>query len=166
MAKGSLREGWDMHVERASTADIDELVGLRVAYLTEDNGALDESDEQAIRSGLPGYYGAHLGNDLHAYVIREERRIVSCAFLIVVEKPMSPAFISGRTGIVLNVYTRPDCRRRGYAKQVMEALLTGARELGLSVVELQATDDGYPLYLSVGFADDESKYHRMKWFNR
>jgi hypothetical protein len=48
----------------------------------------------------------------------------------------------------------------------MEALLTDARELGLSVVELQATDDGYPLYLSIGFSDDVSKYHRMKWFNR
>lgn len=24
------------------------------------------------------------------------------------------------------------------------------------------TEDGYPLYLSVGFKDDESKYHLMK----
>lgn len=155
-----------MDVERANVADTDELVELRVAYLTEDNGALDEGDEAAIRNGLPGYYETHLGNDLHAYVIREGGRIASCAFLIVVEKPMSPAFMSGWTGIVLNVYTRPDCRRRGYARQVMGALLTDAGELGLSVVELQATDDGYPLYLSVGFSDDESKYHRMKWFNR
>jgi len=154
-----------MEVERANAADVDELVELRVAYLTEDHGALDEGDEAAIRGGLPGYYDAHLGRDLHAYVAREGGRIIACALLIVVEKPMSPAFISGRTGIVLNVYTRPDCRRRGYARQVMEALLTDARELGLSVVELQATDDGYPLYLSVGFSDDVSKYHRMKWFN-
>ena len=155
-----------MDVERANVADTDELVELRVAYLTEDNGALDEGDEAAIRDGLPGYYAAHLGRDLHAYVIRKGGQIASCAFLIVVEKPMSPAFMSGRTGIVLNVYTRPDFRRKGYAKQVMEALLADASELGLSVVELQATDDGYPLYLSVGFLDDESKYHRMKWFNR
>ena len=155
-----------MGVERANIADADELVELRVAYLTEDNGVLDEGDEVAIRDGLPGYFGAHLGHDLHAYVVREGGRIASCAFLIVVEKPMSPAFINGMTGIVLNVYTRPDCRRRGYAKRVMEALLAGAEALDLSVVELQATDDGYPLYLSVGFLDDESKYHRMKWFGR
>lgn len=155
-----------MGVERANIADADELVELRVAYLTEDNGVLDEGDEVAIRDGLPGYFGAHLGHDLHAYVVREGGRIASCAFLIVVEKPMSPAFINGRTGIVLNVYTRPDCRRRGYAKRVMQALLTDAEALDLSVVELQATDDGYPLYLSVGFSDDESKYHRMKWFGR
>ena len=155
-----------MYVERANAADTEELVELRVAYLTEDNGTLDEDDEVAIRAGLPGYFSAHLGQDLHAYVAREGGRIASCAVLIVVEKPMSPAFLSGRTGIVLNVYTRPECRRKGYAGQVMEALLADARELDLSVVELQATDDGYPLYLSVGFSDDKSKYHRMKWFNR
>ena len=155
-----------MNAEQANATDVDELVDLRVAYLTEDNGKLDADDEAAIRDGLPSYYRAHLGRDLHAYVIREGGRIASCAFLIVVEKPMSPAFMSGRTGIVLNVYTRPDCRRRGYAKRVMEALLAGAEALDLSVVELQATDDGYPLYLSVGFSDDESKYHRMKWFGR
>ena len=155
-----------MNVGQANVTDVDELVELRVAYLTEDNGELDGDDETAIRDGLPSYYKAHLDHDLHAYVIREGGRITSCAFLIVVEKPMSPAFMSGRTGIVLNVYTRPDCRRRGYAKQVMKALLADADKLGLSVVELQATDDGYPLYLSVGFKDDESKYHRMKWLSR
>lgn len=155
-----------MNAEQANATDVDELVELRVAYLSEDNGRLNGNDETSIRDGLTSYYEAHLGRDLHAYVIREGGRIVSCAFLIVVEKPMSPAFMSGRTGIVLNVYTRPDCRRRGYARQVVEALLTDADKLGLSVVELQATDDGYPLYLSVGFKDDESKYHRMKWFSR
>ena len=155
-----------MNVGQANVTDVDELVELRVAYLTEDNGELDGDDETAIRDGLPSYYKAHLDHDLHAYVIREGGRITSCAFLLVVEKPMSPAFMSGRTGIVLNVYTRPDCRRRGYAKQVMKALLADADKLGLSVVELQATDDGYPLYLSVGFKDDESKYHRMKWLSR
>ena len=154
-----------MNVEGANTTDTNELVELRVAYLTEDNGALDEDIEAAVRDGLPGYYGNHLGHDLHAFVIRKGGRIVSCAFLVVVEKPMSPAFINGKTGIVLNVYTRPNYRRQGYAKQVMEALLADACKLGLSVVELQATDDGYPLYLSVGFSNDESKYHRMKWYN-
>lgn len=139
-----------MDVEQANVADVDELVELRVAYLTADNGSLDEGDEAAIRSGLPGYFEAHLGRGLHAHVAREGGRIASCALLIVVEKPMSPAFLSGRTGIVLNVYARPDRRRRGYARQVMEALLADARNSGLSVVELKATDDGHPLYLSVG----------------
>ncbi len=155
-----------MDIETASVADVDALVELRIAYLTEDNGTLDAGDAEAIRAGLPGYYAEHLGKDLHAYVIREGGTIVSCAFLIVVEKPLSPAFLTGKTGIVLNVYTRPASRRKGYARQLMNQLLDDARKMELSVVELKATEDGYPLYFSVGFADDTSKYHNMKWVNR
>lgn len=152
-----------MCVEKANVADISLLVELRIAYLTEDNGSLDESIAAEIRQSLPAYYEKHLGKDLQAYIIREGGSIVSCAFLIVVEKPMSPAFMSGKTGLVLNVYTRPESRRRGYARKLVEALLDDARDMGLTVVELKATDAGYPLYQSVGFADDKSKYHQMKW---
>ena len=34
---------------------------------------------------------------------------------------MSPAFINGKTGTVLNVYTCPDYRHKGYARLIMEA---------------------------------------------
>ena len=36
----------------------------------------------------------------------------------------------------------------------------------IRLIELKATEDGYPLYRSVGFMEDDSKYHRMKWKNR
>ncbi len=155
-----------MVVEKADEGDIGELVELRIAYLTEDDGPLDAGVAESIRRGLPDYYRRHLGRDIFAYAIRENGRIVSCALLLVVEKPMSPAFVTGRTGTVLNVYTRPESRRRGCARKLMEALLRDAQEMGLSVVELKATEDGYPLYLSVGFADDKSKYHPMKWVRK
>ena len=44
----------------------------------------------------------------------------------------------------------------------MLALLNKARELNLDVVELNATDDGYPLYQSLGFEDDSSTHRAMR----
>ena len=58
---------------------------------------------------------------------------------LIVEKPMSPAFINGRTGMVLNVYTCPSYRRRGCAKIIMEVLLSEAKKMEISVIELKAT---------------------------
>ena len=78
---------------------------------------------------------------------------------------MSPAFITGRTGTVLNVYTKPRYRHKGYAKEIINKLLADAVEKNLSVVELKSTEDGYHLYQSVGFTDEVSKYHSMKWYN-
>ena len=70
--------------------------------------------------------------------------------------------MTGKTGTVLNVYTRPEHRKKGYGKQLMNALLEGAKAMGLSVVELKATEDGYHLYKSVGFEDVVAKYHNMR----
>ncbi len=152
-----------MKVEKAGTNDIDALVRMRLDYLLEDNGSLKDSDVIEIRRDLPDYYRAHMNKDLFIYVVREEHTIVACAFLLVIEKPMSPAFINGRTGTVLNVYTCPAKRHKGYARMIMESLLAEAEKLQLSVVDLKSTHDGYHLYQSVGFADDGSKYHLMKW---
>ena len=109
-------------VDRAGTAEIDALVQMRLGYLEEDHGPLDPGDAQTIRESLPDYFRRHLDKDLTAYVIREDQEIVACAFLLVVEKPMSPAFINGKTGTVLSVFTRPEFRRKGYARRIMEAL--------------------------------------------
>ncbi len=156
----------NMNVDKAGLRDVAALTDMRLKYLREDHGGLDADAEEAIRSALPGYFRTHLGRDLFAYVIREGRSIVSCAFLLIVEKPMSPAFPNGKTGIVLNVYTRPSHRRRGFAGRIMAALTDAARAMDLSVVELKATQDGYPLYCKAGFHDDRSKYRPMRWENR
>lgn len=66
----------------------------------------------------------------------------------------------------MNVYTKPQYRHKGYAKGIMNKLLSEAEEKDLSVVELKSTEDGYRLYQSVGFVDEVSKYHAMKWYNQ
>ena len=48
----------------------------------------------------------------------------------------------------------------------MEVLLSEAKKMEISVIELKATEDGYPLYRSVGFKEVDSKYHIMQWENR
>lgn len=154
-----------MVFEKAITDDIKELVTLRIAYLEEDNGIMDKDVLLSIEANLPDYFIRHLNHDITVYVARNEQEIIACAFLLVVEKPMSPTFITGKTGIVLNVYTRPDYRHRGYARCLMNMLLSDSMDKNLSHIELKATEDGYNLYKSLGFEDVVSKYHSMKWYN-
>lgn len=152
-----------MIFDKATIKDIGELTVMRIAYLEEDSGAMNEDMRLVIQNNLPDYFIRHLNKDIFAYVAREQKKIVSCAFLLVVEKPMSPKFVTGKTGTVLNVYTRPGYRRKGYAGNLMRMLLEDAAEKNVSIVELKATEDGYKLYKSLGFVDEVSKYHQMKW---
>ncbi|MDE6849446.1 MAG: GNAT family N-acetyltransferase [Ruminococcus sp.] len=98
---------------------------------------------------------------MFVYIVKPER-IVSCCFLLLSEKPANPDFINGRTGIVMNVYTKPECRRKGIAGRIMNVLISDAKEMKLDFVELKSTDCGYNLYKSVGFKEIRSKYHNMK----
>ncbi len=152
-----------IRIEKASEYEIEELTKLRIAYLQEDFGNIEEQDLHCMKETLPQYFKNHLNRDLVVFVAKENDEIVSCAFLLIVEKPMSPAFLTGKTGTVLNVYTKPEHRKKGYARQLMNALLKEAKERDLSVVELKATEDGYHLYKSVGFEDVVSKYHTMRF---
>lgn len=149
-------------IEQATFADIAELVELRLGYLTDDFGELTSDQRADIPTELEPYLRFHLGRDLRATVARCDGRIACTAWLLLVDKPPSPRFPHGRTGVLFNVFTRPTYRRRGLARRVMQELLQDARAMGLDVVELHATDDGYALYKSLGFVDDSSTHRPMR----
>lgn len=147
---------------KATKKDIGVLTDLRIAYLNEDLGDVSDDNLELMQATLPSYYEKHLNKDLIVYVARDEMDIASCAFLLIVEKPMSPSFITGKTGTVLNVYTKLEYRKKGYAKKLITMMLEDAKAEGVSIIELKATEDGYSLYKSVGFEDVVTKYHNMK----
>lgn len=152
-----------MFYSKATEEDIGQLTELRIAYLTEDNGKLKAEDLEIIKRDLPDYFRRNLNKTIFGYVARHEREIIACALLLVIEKPMSPAFITGKTGTVLNVYTKLEYRHNGHARKLMNMLLDDVSVMGLNVVELKATENGYQLYKSLGFDDMVSKYHQMNW---
>jgi GNAT superfamily N-acetyltransferase len=150
-------------IGQASVADISALEQLRMDYLKEDFGELTDEQEQMLLAEIDPYLRWHLGTGLMVFVARDdEAGIVSCAWLLLIEKPPSPRFPRGRTGVLFNVYTDPAYRRRGLARRVMGALIEEAYRRQLDVLELNATDDGYPLYRSLGFTDDSSTHRAMR----
>jgi GNAT superfamily N-acetyltransferase len=52
---------------------------------------------------------------------------------------------------ILNVYTRPESRRQGLARLLMESALAWCRDNGVHTVILHASEAGRPLYESMGF---------------
>jgi GNAT superfamily N-acetyltransferase len=65
----------------------------------------------------------------------------------------------GWVGMVL---THPDYRRRGFARALVAQALEIARERNVQTLKLDATDQGRPLYQSLGFVD-EQPVERWGW---
>ena len=61
------------------------------------------------------------------------------------------AIAEGRQAIVINVYTEPAHRRRGLARQLMEAVIAWSRAERIESLVLHAAPDGKHLYESLGF---------------
>lgn len=141
----------------AAQEDVDTLICLRFAYLEEDQGTLDPGARSILRQQLSSYFPRALGSTLVAVLAMDGPLAVSTACLVITEKPANLAFPTGKTGVILNVYTLPAYRRRG-----MEMLIDEARHRGLSSLELSATEQGRPLYEALGFTKKKTAYTPMK----
>jgi len=61
--------------------------------------------------------------------------------------------------LLVNVYTEPQWRRRGIARELVVALMRWASEKGADQMVLHASDAGRPLYEALGFAAT----NEMRW---
>jgi GNAT superfamily N-acetyltransferase len=66
--------------------------------------------------------------------------------------PANPHDPCVERAVILNVYTEPEFRRQGVARQVMQAILDWVKARGLRGVNLHASSEGHDLYEELGFA--------------
>lgn len=153
-----------MVIRKAGESDINSLVDLRFSYLNCHFGNLTEEQESALQEQLPNYFKNHLNQDFLAYIAETDGKIVSTAFLVISEKPANPNFITGRTGLFLNVFTYPDYRKQGIATGILNELIKEVKNHNLTYIELSATEDGRPIYNKLGFEEKTTDCTEMRLY--
>jgi GNAT superfamily N-acetyltransferase len=151
-----------MNIRKAAIEDINILIKLRIDYLLADRGYLTKDEETAIGLQLTSYYKKHINRDFIALLAEVDNNVVSTAFLVISEKPANPAFITGKTGTLLNVFTYPKYRKMGLATKLICQIIDEAKQLCVSSIDLLATQDGKPLYEKLGFAEPEYTPMKLK----
>lgn len=146
----------------ATKEDIDELVRMRIEYMKDDFGSVSAEEKAAMEKQLPDYFSRKLGTELVAFVAKDGDRIVSVAYLHIIEMPANSMLLNGLFGDVLSVYTEPEYRGQGLCTKLMRNLIEYGRNKGLGRIDLKATEQGYPIYAKVGFEDTETRYRQMR----
>lgn len=131
---------FDMDTERHPDISAD-----RAAYIAAWN---------EIRSGVA--QGSHIG-----FLAESGGAVVGCAVLIWWTMPPTLTEARRARGYVSSVYTKPEYRRRGVGRQLMENLMAHARELGVTRLLLNASEMGRPLYLDLGFKP--TPFETLQW---
>lgn len=139
-------------LRRASTEDLDTLVAHRREMFREMGYKVDatmESMSERFRVWLVQRMNS--GDYLAWLVILPDGTIAAGAGLWLMDWPPHMIGKSARRGNIVNVYTAPDHRRKGLAKQLMQTALDWCRAHEIDTVILHASSAGRPIYESLGF---------------
>jgi predicted GNAT family acetyltransferase len=151
----------------ATKDDIDELIRMRIAYMKDDFGSVSEHEKECMENQLRDYFGRKLGTELVAFVAKDveknTEKIVSVAYLHIIEMPANSVLLNGFYGTVLSVFTEDEYRGKGLCTKLMQNLIAYGKEHGLGRIDLSATNDGYRIYEKLGFKEKDNRYREMRY---
>jgi len=148
---------------KLSLNDMDLFIKLRLDFINELHKDICELEKDKITISLKDYFNRHIeNNDFIGIVCEYNRKIISAVFLIIGEWPANRAFINGKIGTLLNVYTYPEYRKNGIGTNVIIKVIEEAKKLNVSIINLLATEDGKNVYIKTGFVETEDKSMRLK----
>ena len=100
------------------------------------------------------YYDKHLADNTHiAYNALVDGIPAGCAAVCLYDELPSPDNPGGRCAYCMNIYVRPQFRKRGIASALTGRLIEDAKMLRCQKIYLEASAMGMPLYHKLGFKD-------------
>lgn len=153
--------------QKAALSDLDLLTETRMEVLRAVFHLSEETDTSELEKASHDYYKESLEKYTHvAYLVfdqQEDRRVFAGAggisFYQVMPTCDNP---SGWKAYVMNMYTRPEYRKKGIAGKTLELLIDESLSRGITYISLDASEMGRPVYEKHGFMQMKDE---MKWMH-
>jgi GNAT superfamily N-acetyltransferase len=133
--------------------DLETFITMRITQLREE-GATEDLD---LVPALKDYYHRHMADGTFvSWLAVDGSKIIGTSGMSFVEKPPYFSCLSGKIGLLSSMYTDPDYRRQGIAKELLRRVVEEARDYGCGSVQITASDMGVLLYTDFGFVKNEN----------
>ena len=134
--------------QKLTKAQLETFIQMRIRQLREE-GATEDID---LVPALLDYYDRHMADGTFvSWLAMDGDKIVGTSGMSFVEKPPYFSCPSGRLGLLSSMFTDPDYRRMGIAKELLSRVVEEARKYGCGCVQITASDMGVLLYTDFGF---------------
>lgn len=149
----------EIEYKRLTEKEMNTFIDIRIRQLREE-GAKEEID---LVPALKQYYSRHMSDgSFVSWLAFDGEEIIGTSGMSFVEKPPYFGCPSGKMGLLSNMYTNPNYRRKGIAKKLLSLVVNDAREYGCGVIQITASDIGVKLYTDFGFVhNDNFMYYKL-----
>ena len=138
---------------RLTEKELDTFIDMRINQLREE-GAKEEID---LMPALRNYYNRHMADGTFvSWLAFDGDVIIGTSGMSFVEKPPYFGCPSGRIGLLSSMFTNPNYRRKGIAKELLSRVINDAKEYGCGTIQITASDMGVKLYTDFGFVHNNN----------
>ena len=139
--------------KRLTEKELDNFIDKRIHQLREE-GAKEEID---LVPALKDYYQRHMAEGTFvSWIALDGNTMIGTSGMSFVEKPPYFGCPSGKLGLLSSMYTDPDYRRKGIAKELLSRVIKDAKEYGCGTIQITASEMGVKLYTDFGFVHNEN----------
>ena len=141
---------------RLTEKELDCFINMRINQLREE-GAKEEID---LTPALKDYYTRHMQDGTFvSWLAFDGDKIIGTSGMSFVEKPPYFGCPSGKMGLLSSMFTNPEYRRQGIARELLSRVVNDARKYGCGTVQITASDMGVKLYTDFGFVHNNNFMH-------
>ena len=138
----------NIEYKRLTEKELNTFIAMRINQLREE-GAKEEID---LEPALKHYYMRHMADGTFvSWLAFDGDKMIGTSGMSFVEKPPYFGCPSGKIGLLSSMFTHPDYRRKGIAKELLSRVVNEARVFGCGTVQITASDMGVRLYSDFGF---------------
>ena len=138
----------EIEYRKLSEKELDVFIEMRITQLREE-GAKEDID---LKPALLDYYKRHMKDGTFvSWLALDGNNIIGTSGMSFVEKPPYFGCPSGKIGLLSSVFTNPNYRRNGIAKELLSRIVNEAKQYGCGTIQITASDMGVKLYTDFGF---------------
>lgn len=138
----------EIEYRKLSEKELDVFIEMRINQLREE-GAKEDID---LKPALLDYYKRHMKDGTFvSWLALDENNIIGTSGMSFVEKPPYFGCPNGKIGLLSSMFTNPNYRRKGIAKELLSRVVNEAKQYGCGTIQITASDMGVKLYTDFGF---------------
>ena len=140
--------------KKLTEAELKTFINMRIAQLTEEYTSEGRKVPEGVdlESALFDFYHRHMADGTFvSWLALDGDKIIGTSGMSFVEKPPYFTCPTGRLGLLSSMYTDPNYRRMGIAKELLHRVVEEARAYGCGAVHITASNMGVKLYTAYGF---------------